>query len=73
MLNKENIKRLHKIHENIKTGYTEYGIYFWIISLSVIIGGFFHLAGIGALIFTLIFFYYLGKGHHKILNEQPQL
>ena len=69
MLNEKTIKRLHKIHNNIKTGYTEYGIYFWITSLSVVIGGFFHLAGVGAFIFTLIFFYWLGRGHKRIEEE----
>ena len=61
-----NISHLHEIHENIKEGYTEYGIYFWISSLSVIIGGFFGAAGIGAFIITIIFFYQLGRLHRHI-------
>ena len=63
---KSKLLKLHEIHENIKTGYTEYGMYFWIISISVIIGGFFHLAGIAAFILTIIFFYWVGKGHIKL-------
>ena len=64
---KSNLLTLREIHNNIKIGYTEYGMYFWIISLSVIIGGFFHLAGVAAFILTLILFYWLGRGSPKRL------
>ena len=61
-----NINKLHEIHNDIKEGYTEYGIYFWISSLSVIIGGFFGAVGVGAFIITIIFFYQLGRLHRHI-------
>ena len=67
---KGRLLQLYKIHENIKTGYIEYGMYFWIISLSVIIGGFFHLAGVAAFLLTLILFYFTGKGHNR-LKQKP--
>ena len=63
---KSKLLKLHEIHDNIKTGYTEYGMYFWITSISVIIGGFFHLAGVAAFILTLILFYLAGRGHSKL-------
>jgi hypothetical protein len=63
---KSKLLKLHEIHDNIKTGYIEYGMYFWVISLSVIIGGFFHLAGVAAFILTLIFFYIAGRGYNKL-------
>ena len=66
---KSNLLTLREIHNNIKIGYTEYGMYFWIISLSVIIGGFFHLAGVAAFILTLILFYWLGRGHNKLVKQ----
>ena len=65
-MEKKTLTELHTIHEHIKTGYIEYGMYYWIISISVIIGGFFNLAGVGSFIFTIIFFFWLGKGHKKL-------
>ncbi len=44
-------------------------MYFWIISLSVIIGGFFHLAGVGAFIITIIIFYWAGRVHRKVKDR----
>ena len=64
--------RLLEIHENIKTGYIEYGMYFWIISISVIIGGFFHLAGVAAFILTLILFYFAGRGHSRLRSASKE-
>ena len=61
---------LHGIHDNIKIGYNEYGMYFWFITLSVIIGGFFHLAGFAAFILTLILFYLAGRGHSKLRSAK---
>ena len=69
---KSKLLKLHEIHDNIKTGYTEYGMYFWIISISVIIGGFFHLAGFAAFILTLILFYLAGRGHSKLRSASKE-
>ena len=41
-------------------------MYFWITSISVIIGGFFRVIGFMAFIITITFFYFLGKGNSKI-------
>ena len=68
---KSNLLTLKAVHDNIKVGYTEYGMYFWIISISVIIGGFFHLAGIAAFIATIILFYWLGNAHSKLGSAKP--
>ena len=56
-------KHIMNIHHAIKTGYTEYGLYFWIISLSTLIGGFFGMAGLGAMALSFWMFYWLGKFH----------
>ena len=52
--------RLFKLHTTIKKGYTEYGMYFYMIGLSAIIGGFFGVVGAGAFILALGVFYWLG-------------
>lgn len=41
-------------------------MYFYIVGISAIIGGFFNLAGILAFISTLLFFYMMGRTHTKI-------
>ncbi len=64
---------MHNIHDNIKIGYIEYGMYFWIISISVIIGGFFNLAGVGSFIITITLFFWLGKGHKKLTETNGVL
>ena len=63
--------RLLEIHENIKTGYIEYGMYFWIISISVIIGSFVHLAGVAAFILTVTLFYWAGQAHSRLRAASP--
>lgn len=67
---KEDLKsillELHEIHDNIKLGYNEYGMYFWFTTLGVLIGAFFHLTGVAAFILTLVFFYLAGRGHSKL-------
>lgn len=68
---KSNLLTLKAVHDNIKVGYTEYGMYFWIISISVIIGGFFHLAGIAAFVVTIVLFYWLGHAHSKLGSSHP--
>ena len=57
------------IHGNIKRGWTEYSLYYYLIGLSVIIGGFFGLTGAFALFFSLGIFYWLGKFHVKITQN----
>jgi hypothetical protein len=70
----QHILNLHNIHEVLKEGWTEYNLYFYIGGISVIIGGFFNVAGVAALIITLAFFYYMGKLHKKLANHsQTQL
>ncbi len=63
---------LYGIHQYIRVGYTEYGMYFYIISLSAIIGGFFNLAGVGAFVMTLLLFYWAGKAHKKVTEKVSQ-
>jgi hypothetical protein len=62
----KHILNLHGIHETLKEGWTEYNLYFYIGGVSVIIGGFFNVAGAAALILTFLFFYHMGKFHKKV-------
>ncbi|MEM0201854.1 MAG: hypothetical protein QXR73_01620 [Candidatus Micrarchaeaceae archaeon] len=64
--------KLYDIHTAIKKGYNEYGIYFWIGSLSAIIGGFVKLVGLAAFIFSLVFFFWMGKFHSHIEREMAK-
>ncbi len=57
------LKRLTHIHNTIKTGWQEFNLYFYIGGVAAIIGGFFEVAGIGALLLTLAFFYMMGRLH----------
>ena len=66
------IRKLHNIHLDLKEGWQEYNLYFYIGGISVIIGGFMHVAGATALIITLIFFYYAGKFHLAIKNRRKK-
>ncbi len=59
---------LYNIHVNIQRGWSQYSLYFYVSGISAIIGGFFKLAGIGAFIFTLAFFYLAGRMHKRINN-----
>ena len=58
--------RLFKLHTTIKKGYTEYGMYFYMIGLSAIMGAFFGIAGAGAFILALGIFYWLGGLHAHV-------
>ncbi len=58
--------RLFKLHTTIKKGYTEYGMYFYMIGLSAIIGGFFGVVGAGAFVLALGVFYWLGGLHQRV-------
>ena len=58
--------RLFRIHTTIKKGYTEYGMYFYLIGLSALIGAFFGVAGAGAFILALGIFYWLGGLHAHV-------
>ncbi|MEM4066545.1 MAG: hypothetical protein QXV17_06775 [Candidatus Micrarchaeaceae archaeon] len=65
-------RKLYNIHTDIKKGYTEYGIYFWIASLSTIIGAFVRLAGLAAFVFSLVFFFWMGKFHSHVEKEMAK-
>ena len=69
---KQHIINLHSIHETMKDGWQEYNLYFYIGGVSAILGGFFNVAGVVALIITLIFFYYAGKFHLAIKNRRKK-
>lgn len=60
---------IREIHESIKLGYTEYSIYFWVTSISIIIGEQLHAAGLTAFVITLVFFYFLGKWHKNVVQS----
>jgi len=62
-------KELFEIHNYIQIGYSQYSMYFYIIGISAIMGGFFRLAGIGAFILTLTFFYFMGKTHTTVAKQ----
>ena len=62
-------KELFEIHSYIQTGWSQYSMYFYISGISAIIGGFFKLAGIGAFILTLAFFYFMGKAHTTVARQ----
>ena len=63
-------KELFEIHTYIQIGYSQYSMYFYITGISAIIGGFFKLAGIGAFILTITFFYFMGKTHATMVKQQ---
>ncbi|MEM3860753.1 MAG: hypothetical protein QW478_15395 [Candidatus Micrarchaeaceae archaeon] len=65
-------RRLYDIHTAIKKGYTEYATYFWISSISIIIGNFIKLEGLAAFIFSLIFFFWMGKFHSHVEKEMAK-
>ena len=62
-------KELFEIHTYIQIGWSQYSIYFYITGISAIIGGFFQLAGIGAFILTITFFYFMGKTHATMARQ----
>ena len=67
------IINLHNIHETMKEGWQEYNLYFYIGGVSAIIGGFFNVAGIAALILTFIFFYQMGRFHKKVTKLKDDI
>jgi len=62
-------KELFEIHNYIQIGWSQYSMYFYISGVSAIIGGFFKLAGIGAFILTITFFYFMGKTHATMVMQ----
>ena len=71
-MNDEKRKKLHNlylIHKTIKAGYDEYNLYFFVTSISVIIGGFFGVGGLAAWALTLFIFYWLGHFHKQIESK----
>jgi len=62
-------KELFEIHNYIQTGWSQYSMYFYISGVAAIIGSFFKLAGIGAFILTLAFFYFMGKAHNAVARQ----
>jgi len=62
-------KELLEIHNYIQIGYSQYSMYFYIAGISAIIGGFFKLAGIGAFVLTITFFYFMGKTHATMVKQ----
>jgi len=62
-------QELFEIHTYIQTGWNQYSMYFYISGVAAIIGSFFKLAGIGAFILTLTFFYFMGKAHTTIAKQ----
>ena len=69
---KSYVIKIHKIHETLKDGWQEYNLYFYISGISVIIGGFFNIAGFLAFVVSMLFFYILGKFHMKIKKHTSQ-
>jgi len=62
-------QELFEIHTYIQTGWNQYSMYFYISGVAAIIGSFFKLAGIGAFILTLAFFYFMGKAHTTVVKQ----
>ncbi len=70
MKNKEKFK-WHRVLSITKEGYDNYSWFWWIISLSALIGNsLFGAAGLSTVIFSFVIFYILGALHKKISKPE---